>query len=316
MKNSIILGTVLLSALLISSCKKDSSSTTTKPSLSGLSMNSAPAYVAIGDEFSFQADVKSLVASDGSTPTVGLYWQVNGVAKKDTLTKDISKSNPAFQYKIDTLGTYNVYCYAFAGADYYNTSTSATFTAVDPKTVIAGRKITSAQPEVVTKDNAVWNMLNVNDNSCGLSYRESPVLDAPAGRMYNFTEALTICASGYHLPTLAEFKSAFGETDGSILAGKMMADATFQKEKMWEYFPAVQITNEYSFDAIPLGYVDMTDAFSTYNHYGEYACYWTADSTDDGKMGKFIYLYANNEKALEGTGDKNSLYMTVRCVKD
>jgi len=313
MKKYIILGTALLTIFAIASCKKDDSSTTTKPSLSGLSINSAPVYVEPGSTFTFKADVSSLTSSNGTTPTVGLYWQVN-TAKKDTLTRDVSKSNPEFTYTADTLGTYTVYCYAFAGSDYYNTSASCTFKAINPFEVIQGYDGSYTSMEFIAQDGKIWDSFNENDDEYGLSFRNSPALDIPAGRLFNQEEAKDVCPAGMHLPSEAEFRSSFGQADGKILSAEMMADATFDGNKMWEYFPEVQISNAKHFNAMPLGYIDLTDPFNTYNHYGEYACYWTKD--EENGMGKFMYIFASNPEMQVGLGDKNSLYMSVRCVRN
>jgi len=312
MRKYIILGTALLTILATGSCKKDEESTT-KPSLSGLSINSVSVYVEAGETLTFKADVSSIAASDKSHPTIGLYWQVN-TAKKDTLTRDITKSNPDFVYTADTLGTYTVYCYAFAGSDYYNTSASTSFKAIDPLEVIKGYDGSYSSIEIVAQDGKTWDRFNQFDNEYGLSFRDSPALDFPVGRLYNQEEAKTLCSDGTHLPSVADFYSSFGQADGNILAAEMMADATFDGNKMWEYFPAVQISNAKHFNAIPLGYVDITDSFNTYSHYGEYACYWTKD--EENGMGKYLYIYAGNPVMQEGLGDKKTLYMSVRCVRD
>ena len=94
-----------------------------------------------------------------------------------------------------------------------------------------------------------------------------------------------------------------------------MVDASFNGEKMWEYWPQVKITNSFGFNAVPTGYVDTTDSFKTYTQYGEYACWWTADNAND-ELGVYMYIHDEYTDVRKGTGDKNSLYMGVRCVKD
>lgn len=308
MKKYLILSTALLTIFVISSCKKDNSSTEGKPSLSGLSINAAPAFVAVGDEFTFRANVGSLSVSKGELPTVGLYWQVN-TAKRDTLTRDIKDSNPEFHYKVDSLGSYNVYCYAFGGKDYYNTSAGTSFRAVDPAQVLSGLSST----EEITAGGLTWQANNLNKQDAGLSFRESKVLDSAVGRLYSWTEAQSACPAGWHLPTKDDFSTSFA-TEGSISAGALMAEASFLEEEMWEYFPEVEITNSFGFNAIPLGYIDTVDPFNPYNKYGEYACYWTS-SEEDG-MGTYMYIYAGSKQMQTAPGDKNTLYMSVRCVKD
>ena len=60
-----------------------------------------------------------------------------------------------------------------------------------------------------------------------------------------------------------------------------MADATFLGETMWTYWPQVQITNLYGFNALPLGYIDYTDLINNYDNDVDYAMWWTADADDE-----------------------------------
>lgn len=309
MKNYICAVTILLTLLSLSGCKKSSDDTTTRPSLSGISVNQAPPFIAVGESLSFQADVHSITVSDGTTPTIGVYWQVNG-ARKDTLSKDISKSNPDFVYRADTLGTYNVFCYAYAGSDYYGTSASASFRAIDPATALSG----IATADEISIKGMTWKSRNATHATKGFSFRNATVLDGTMGRLFSWDEAQTVCPAGWHLPAVAEFEASFAGTDGTIPAGALMADASFLDEKMWTYWPSVTITNQYGFNALPLGYIDSTDSYYTYEKYGEYACWWTSDQASG--LGTFLYIYQEYPVVKKGQGDKKSLAMGVRCIKD
>lgn len=311
MKKTIILCSAL-AILASAACNKSNSDSTTTPSLSGLSLSDTPpTYIKVGSTVTITADVSSLAASDGSKPTIGIFFQVNA-AQKDTLTKDLSTytGDISYTYKADTTGTYTVYCYAFAGSDYYSTSSTTTFNAIDPETVLDG---TAADAEV-TIGGITWKTANLNKSDMGLSFLKSPILDGVLGRLYNWEEAVTACPSGWHLPSMADFESCFGDTDGVITSGDLMANATFEGVYMWEYWPQVVITNKYGFNALPIGYVDILDNFTTYDHYGEYACWWTSDQ--DNGQGRFIYIYDEYKWARKALGDKKTLYMGVRCVKD
>lgn len=310
MKKYIEAGIILLTILTLAGCSKSSSSTTTKPSLSGLSINQAPAFVAAGTTLSFKADVSVLTTSDGSQPSkVGLYWQVN-TAQVDTLTKDVSMANPEFIYSADTLGTYIVYCYAFAGTDYYVSSANSTFQAIDPNSVLGGIRPGTQ----IVANGKTWTSRNISHPTLGLSYRNSPIMDSVVGRLFSWEEARKACPSGWHLPTVAEFETSFADEDGSINAGDLMVEAFFQDEPMWEYWPAVSITNKFGFNAIPVGYVDILDNFYTYEKYGEYAMWWTADQSGD--TGTYLYIFDEYPKVKKGQGDKKTLAMSVRCVMD
>lgn len=309
MKNCICAVAILFTLLSLSGCNKSSDDTTTKPSLSGLSVNEVPPFISVGTTLTFQADVHSLTVSDGTTPTVGIYWQVNS-AQKDTLSKDISKSNPDFTYRADTLGTYNVYCYVYAGSDYYGSSATATFQAIDPATALSG----IGTADEITVKGKTWKSRNATHATKGFSFRNATVLDGAMGRLFSWDEAQTVCPAGWHLPTVAEFEASFAGTDGTIPAGALMADASFLDEKMWTYWPSVTITNQYGFNALPLGYIDSTDSYYTYEKYGEYACWWTSDQASG--LGTFLYIYQEYPVVKKGQGDKKSLAMGVRCIKD
>lgn len=309
MKKYIVLSTALLTILTVEGCKKSDDSSETNPSLSGLTINEAPVFLAKGTVLTFKADARSLTVSKGDMPSaVGLYWQVNS-AQKDTLTKDVSLSNPDFVYTVDTLGTYNVFCYAFADG-VYNASASSSFIAVDPSLVLTG----TAPEEEISAGGLTWKARNLNNPACGLSFRNSTVIDEPLGRLYSWEEAQSACPAGWHLPSTADFVTSFADASGDILSGDLMADASFREEKMWEYWPQVTITNKYGFNALPVGYIDSLDTISTYDNWGEYACWWTSDSSEG--QGVYLYLYEELPKAQMGKGDKNTLYMSVRCVKD
>ena len=310
MKKSILAGIILLTVLALAGCNKSSSTTTSKPSLSGLTINEAPPFVSIGTELAFTADVNSIIASDGSSPEkIGIFWQVN-TASVDTLTKDVSKVNPEYYVKADTLGTYIVYCYAFCGTDYYVASANTTFQAIDPASVL---KRMGPEDEI-TVGGKTWATRNASHATLGLSYRNSPILDQVVGRLFTWEEARKVCPDGWHLPTVAEFENSFAGEDGTIPAGDLMVNASFAGKEMWTYWPEVSITNKFGFNAIPIGYIDTQDYFSTYDKYGEYAMWWTAD--EDGDTGIYFYIYERYPDVRKGQGDKNSLAMSVRCVKD
>lgn len=312
MKKFIIAGFLVFSLLFPAGCKKSDSSTANKPSISGLTLSEVAPYMAKGTQISLKADINALTTTDGKDPgAVGLYWQVNS-ARKDTLTKDITKSNPEFKYTADTLGSYSVFCYAYAATntDYYASSASVSFRAIEPDDALTGID----PQEEITVNGLTWKTRNATHPTLGRSYRNSPILDETLGRLFTWEDAQVVCPAGWHLPTVAEFEASFADELGNMYTGDLMADASFLGEKMWTYWPEVQITNLYGFNALPLGYIDYTDLINTYNKYGDYAMWWTADESDD--MATYLYIFEENQVVMKGQGDQNTLAMGVRCVKD
>lgn len=325
---------VLLAILALAACKKDND-TTTLPSLSGLAITRPSAYLASGSQMEIQADILSIVGPDGEKPVIGLYWQLNS-GDKDTLKVDgnalmidLSDPNLETKYKDSPLlrhtlnlegdGEYTLYCYAFSKG-YYSTSDYCRVNAVTPSTVVSGipgqNPVSLGEQTYWTIDVAgkIWTANNIYDPSAGLSFRDCDVLDRGMGRLYSWTQAQALCPAGWHLPTAAEFKNSFGDADGIILAGDLIVDAKFQDKEMWAYNADVHFSNSYGFNAIPAGYVDTNDQYNTWSHYGHYAFFWTADEHDG--LGTYLYLYEKEPQARWAHGDKQTLYMSVRCVKD
>lgn len=312
MKKYISAGIILLSALALAGCKKSGSSSSTKPSLDGLAISQVSNYVAPGTTLTFKAGVGAITASDGANPVVGLYWQVNS-AQKDTTTLDVSKAAPEdlmYEYTADTLGSYVVYCYAFSGTDYYVSSAASSFRAIDSRTALTG--ISMARN--ITVKGTIWNARDISHATLGRSYRNSPILDDVLGKLFTWEEAMDACPEGWHLPTVAEFEASFADEDGIIHAGDLMADASFLESRMWEYWKDVQINNQFGFNALPIGYIDDMDSFNPYGQWGEYAMWWTADQSGD--TAAYMYIFEDYPEVRIGQGDKKSLAMSVRCVKD
>lgn len=305
MRKTIIFTVILAGILSIPACKKTESTDST-PSLQGLTINEAVPYVAIGEELVFNAKTSNISASDTSTPgVIGLYWQVN-TAKKDTLSRDIKSENPAFTYRADTLGTYQVACYAFASG-YYNASTISSFKAIDPLTALTGIESFPA----VTIDGKQWSAYNINDPDSGVSYKNAGVVDTIFGRFYTWEEAQEVCPDGWHLPTAAEWDALGTE------AGSLMAPAKFLKDNMWEPALGQEITNATGFNALPVGYLDNAASVDKFRRFGEMAAFWTAsDAASDATLAQFRFILYDNTEIMKGNGSKTSLALSVRCVKD
>lgn len=315
MRNTIIAASLLIALLGAWSCKKDDSETTT-PSLSGIVVSSdASTYMAIGSTITANCDVSNITSTTGEVPEpIGLAWQVNS-EKRDTTSRDIRLSNPEFSVTLDEAGTYTITCYAFAESGYYSASSSVSFTIIDPATALTGlagepdTKIGDVTYRTMEAGGKTWMGENLYGTSVGRVYRDSEVVASVFGKYYTWEEAQTICPDGWHLPTADEFDTCLGTGSGAL-----MVNASFIEVEMWTYWPEVSITNETLFNAIPTGYLDLTNESSPEQGFKEYAAFWTADQQDE--FGLFRYIYDRNPIIQAGKGDKKTLAMSVRCVKD
>ena len=297
---------------LVFSCKDDET-TTTKPSLSGLVLEGTVAYVAVGTTQNITINTNSLTTTGDDMPVViGLYCQVNS-AKADTLTKDI-RLDPVktFTYKVDTLGKYSVNCYAYTPDNsHYSASTNVSFQAIDPDNSITGLAGALAPGEKylqITSGGLTWLAQNLGETGSGMPYEKCEILNTLFGRYYTYEEALTACPDGWRLPTAAEWDALGSDS------GKLMADASFLGAAMWPYCKEVKITNETGFNAIPTGYIDKTEYYSSTIGLNEYALFWTADAKDD-TLAYYRYIFGKDTVVKKGEGSRTSLALSVRCVK-
>ena len=316
MKKSIILGLAFAAGILAwESCQKDSTTETT-PSLSGLTISESIPYVAKGTDLVFEADFNDIISSDGTDPGVlGLIWQVNS-EEVDTLSYNLPQDYKPFSFHVEELGSYTIKCYAYSNkGGYYSASASTTFNAVDPDTALTGLEgspetaVGSIQVRTATIGGAVWMSQNLFGTDSGIDYKSSSVISPLFGRYYTWDEAMTACPAGWHLPSAAEW-DALG-TD----AGALMAKAVFLEEDMWKLTQNQNITNTLKFNAIPVGYIDNSASYQAEHGFGQYAAFWTADAADADRA-HFRYIRYDEATVSPAKGDKSTMAMSVRCVKD
>lgn len=318
MKKTLYCAALLLLVVSAFSCKKKDDTTTT-PSLSGLVIDSDnTTFMGIGTTITVKADVSNIVCSDETKfpETIGIYYVLNS-GQRDTTTKDVKVSNPPYEVELNVPGTYTLYCYAYGGSDFYNASTNISFTVVDPETALSGLpelptvKIAGSTFSLVELQGKTWMANNLYGTNSGAYYEDSEILASIFGQYYTWTEAQGACPNGWHLPSAEEFDQCVGN-----VAGDAMVNAQFVDKNMWTYWPEVPITNSLKFCALPVGFLDFTLEGVPEDGYKQYACFWTADENEETNLGVFRYIYEQENEIKKGLGDKETLAMSVRCVRD
>ena len=302
------------------SCKKEESNTSV-PRLEGLFLkDSVVPYVASGETVTLTADVSDIYTSDNSTPSesIGIYWTASMNSKtiqRDTTTRNIKVSNPSFVFKTADLGKVTITCYAFAGSDYINSTSTVSFSVIDPENSLTGVEGTAAtiggnKYYTTDIDGTTWMANNLYGTENGVSFHLSSVTDSFIGKFYTWEEAQVACPEGWALPD-AEAWDALG-TDACAL----MANAVLLEEQMWTYWPGMNITNAKKFNAIPAGYVDLTGGQDNVQGFMDYAIFWTATPSQTSEdMAEYRYIYADKTQVQKGVGSKESLALSVRCIK-
>lgn len=269
------------------------------------------------------------------------------------LDKNGKPSDGSFTHTFsDTLQRYTVYAYAFADG-YSGLSNSEYCTVVsgglqesitnlgfglnDKTEVIDGRTYYYA-----TVGGNDWMKSNLDFTTAGAPYYNCSAMSDVFGRYYSYEEALTICPEGWTLPSdadwvalgkaagAAEDTEAYGILEG--VASKMMVNAYFNDELMWEYWPNVgNITNETGMSLIPAGYAMLgkkaesakEDPNLEFNYpnaifkgYQEYAAFWTADAVaEETGMAYYRYLISNQPDMMIAKGDMKTFGASVRCIR-
>lgn len=327
----IIAGLVICSVAAVS-CKKDKKgSTSTKAYLSGSFSLDIPSYVNRGDVF--HIDPYGVYMGETADSLVGYRWTDPFTSKSDTLRYEDEPASvgKAFDFVIPDdadLKTFTLSVAAFAEG-YYDKNATATFTVVDstPETgSLSGYSfLGSASSFTDTRDDKEyyyvtiagkdWMIQNLAWDGAGKSYANSSAVDPIFGRYYDWDEALSACPAGWSLPGDADFEAVAALAGGSSLAaGSMMVDASFNGNKMWEFWPAVNITNSSRFSAIPVGYYQVDGSKSEHKNFSKYALFWTSDTDADG-LGIARYIYHDQPALFKSSFGKGSVMASVRCVR-
>jgi uncharacterized protein (TIGR02145 family) len=136
------------------------------------------------------------------------------------------------------------------------------------------------------------------------------------GRLYNWATAMTVCPSGWHLPSTEDWETlleyvqtdngnAFTSGENASIAGKYLKAKSGWNE-------GGNGEDKYSFAALPGGYILAGGSLNG----GYYGIWWSSSEKDD-KNAYYTGMGYNHDGS--GAWDhygKSSFSLSVRCVKD
>ena len=155
----------------------------------------------------------------------------------------------------------------------------------------------------------IWmaeNLNYVSENSeC---YEDDLSLCDVYGRLYKWVDAIEVCPSGWHLPTLNEWKILFTYAGGiETAAPKLRATDGWSRSDS-------KGTDDYGFSVLPAG--GYRNLYNGFRYLHEVGYFWTA--TDYGGDAASVYNMCFDERPglIDGFGWKSDNTFSVRCIKD
>lgn len=136
------------------------------------------------------------------------------------------------------------------------------------------------------------------------------------GALYNWhavNNSNSLCPTGWHVPTDAEFTVLTDYLGGtSVAGGKMKSARTFpDPHPRWES-PNAGATNESNWSGLPGGYRDPN---GTFNHVGSYGYWWS--TTVHASPNNAWYRYLNfNDGIVNRNYGGMAIGFSIRCLRD
>jgi uncharacterized protein (TIGR02145 family) len=153
----------------------------------------------------------------------------------------------------------------------------------------------------------IWMAKNLNYNATGSKcYGDNTTNCAIYGRLYDRATAMTVCHTGWHLPSNAEW------TTLSDFVG-YSAGIKLRSTSGWNSYDGQSSngTDDFGFTALPGGSNSEAMGFSSVGYSG----YWWSTSVDNGNA-VFWYMSYNNDALNKGNGNVCTKSCSVRCVRD
>ena len=312
---------VLLSAFV--ACKEEEEETTPE-SMNGSVRYDIPYYVLKGETV-------TMSASGIVYPKEAYFkWFVTGVYS-DTLT-----GNPITVRFPDSLGVFRVSAHSYANG-FYSLSNVQEVTTIDTtwNTSITGLPRSAASYtderdgrsyDYVTLGGLDWFSQNLAWQGSGVPFKASRSAAPLFGSFYTWNEAMheDVCPEGWRIPTREDWEALSAAMNGGTpldffgnwpgLGVKASADARLNGTRMWSYSPDNVHSNDFGWNALPLGYTfanaltsDFTDVFS-------YGCWWSAVEKN-ADQAYYRYIYKDRPDFPLSYTSKNDMRAAVRCVR-
>ncbi len=325
-----IILSIIISSVFLFSCKKKEE---TKLTMGGGIKYDMPEYVMVGTEH-------KLTVSGITLPENPKYfWKADTLIAKDTVW------GQEFAFKVPSkAGNYSITAGAmFTG--YYTRTLSMTIFAIDPafNASVKGIERKDSIQDVrdgnwyyVSKIGQLWWFTqNLRYKPVGVPYINQEPLGSLFGHLYSWKDATGgfsasgvgagpqgVCPAGWSVPTKEDWENLGKELNGGVaipydnlwvgLGGKVTTEAYFHDRRMWAYSPDNLKENKFGWNALPTG--SSKDYYKRFNNLYQYGMWWSSTQKSASEA-SYRYIYYNQSYFAPNVTDKETVGVSVRCVK-
>jgi len=150
----------------------------------------------------------------------------------------------------------------------------------------------------------VWMAENLNYNASGSTCFYDESYCPKYGRLYNWKTARTVCPSGWHLPSDAEWQTLSSFAGGYEITGRKL-----KAKSGW--YENINGTDDFGFSALPGGYVNSAGNAINSNIYG----YWWSSSEHNVNNAYYWNIFYHSDGIGRDSYDKSDYLFSVRCIK-
>jgi uncharacterized protein (TIGR02145 family) len=298
-KNGQILGSITLATLTTTAA---TSITTTSASSGGNITSNGGAIVT----------ARGVCWNTSANPTIA-NSNTNDGTGNGTFTSSITGLNPNTTYYVRAYATNSV------GTAYGNQVTFSTINSSSTVTDCDGHTYNT-----ITIGTQVWlasNLKSTHFRDCSAITYSASNVSTPAycyyatfdsahyGLFYNWyavTDIDSLCPTGWHVPTNAEYTTLINYLGGTSAAGGAMKETGTTD---WAA-PNNGATNSSGFTALPGGYFSANTATDITQD----GNFWT--STASGSSAYYIYLYYGSASVVQNNAGAKTMGLSVRCKKN
>lgn len=130
------------------------------------------------------------------------------------------------------------------------------------------------------------------------------------GRLYQRDKAMTACPTGWHLPSLDEWKVLFEYVGGTNVAGiKLKSRSNWVLQENFEKYAGI---DEYNFSILPASFATSTGVYGSTIKFDSHL--WTSSVDADGYNVMVYFLHSMGGVGISSVSE--NLYYSVRCLQD